>query len=318
MAGAFEGCGAKFSGRQGCCRHSADHAYPQDERLLVRRDAELNVPGSDKRHRFEVGNVPDGADERAVHAIEREALGNGRSDCERTLRACARVWQVRGKRAVGGDPQGEGIARNMALKGARGCAGLLLGSLAQRLVGFANAGLRNPHQGNADRKQCGSEDQQQLCRCWQGCKPLGGGPAHGIGCRITASAELSEEIEEVVGNRFAQRVVINRAQRSADVAGPLPARLFFAGVSHAGVLTFPSALLLAFLTATQTLVPLARVRRASYSELDSARNVFGHRERNTFGRGPVAAPSTPNDNSLEPEGKPNGRCFVPVPSILWG
>ena len=50
-----------------------------------------------------------------------------------------------------------------------------------------------------------------------------------IGYPVNGSAEFPEQVAEIVGHGFAQRIVIDRAQRTADIAGPLLAALLFVG-----------------------------------------------------------------------------------------
>ena len=83
----------------------------------------------------------------------------------------------------------------------------------------ADQGQRNP-----DRQQESRQDQEEFGGRRKSGEPAGN--AHRADKPESGSlAELTNEVEKVVGNGFAQSIVVNRAQRAAEIGRSLLARI---------------------------------------------------------------------------------------------
>ncbi len=140
--------------------------------------------------------------------------------------AGAGVVRALRQRAVGGDPQGQRIARDQAFDAAHRFARIVLGPRVKRRVRFADVVAGDPDERDADRKQGGAEDQQQLYGGWQSGEAPCRAAQH-VGSPVKRSCELPEQIRKIVGNSFAQRVVVDRSKRATDIARPLLTTLLF-------------------------------------------------------------------------------------------
>ena len=81
---------------------------------------------------------------------------------------------------------------------------------------------------DADRQQRGGQNQEELAAVGSAAKRRAAS-LNMDGILSTALAEFPEQVAEIVRHGFAQRIVIDRAQRTADIAGPLLAALLFVG-----------------------------------------------------------------------------------------
>ena len=222
-------------------------------------------PGATSGQRPGVADVADAAQRLAVGDLELEAAGDRRGDGERPLRAGRRDRRRRCASAPLAAIRSASALRAIRLSiAARGGARLVLAAAAAARRWPARIPL-SPSQASAipiGSSDCG-QDEQQLGGGRQPREPLGGGSPCALSHR-DRSAELAEQIEEIVGNGFAQRVVIDRAQRAAEVGRALLAPLLVANLRLLRAPAMPGALRLASLLGTQPLVPLARVYARSY------------------------------------------------------
>src|SRR5207248_10394312 len=111
---------------------------------------------------------------------------------------------------------------------------LVLRATLKRRVRLLNAAFSDPDQRDPDGKDRYGEDKEQLRASWEPCEPLG--EAHAAvqlsdaAAVMSASAQFADEIDEFVGDRFTQRVVVDRAKRTAKVAGARFARVLLGHV----------------------------------------------------------------------------------------
>jgi hypothetical protein len=93
-------------------------------------------------------------------------------------------------------------------------------SLLERIGGPTDAGVSDPCQRDSNGQQQRRENQKKLGRGRKARESLGN--RH---CATRSSvlrlAELPKQVEEIVGHRFPQCVVVNGAQRSAEIAAAL-------------------------------------------------------------------------------------------------
>jgi hypothetical protein len=90
----------------------------------------------------------------------------------------------------------------------------------QRRVRLADAAIPEPGERQSDREQDGGKDQQQLCRSRQPLETVGYPHDEALFARL-GLAELAQQIEEILGNRFAKRVIIDASKRAPKIAGTL-------------------------------------------------------------------------------------------------
>jgi len=154
---------------------------------------------------------------------------------------------------------------------------LIVGASLQCGIRLPDAAVADPGQRNANRQDRKRKDQQQLCCSRKPREPLGEThrPAR---FNLETSAELADEIEEIVGDRFTKRIVVDRAERTAEIGRPLLAHTFIGRLRFARALGVRRFVRLAGLPRTQPLVPLTRVQprliqislgRATASNADS-------------------------------------------------
>src|SRR5690348_17260316 len=139
--------------------------------------------------------------------------------------------------------------------------------------------------------------------------------------------ELADELGEVVGNRLAQGIVIDRAKRTAEIAGTLLASRAIGRFRVIRVPGMTGSLTLASLLGTQLLVPpRAGSRRASYNSGTAAQRLRKQRtasvHRLDMKNGPahrfedmiISFAACPTQRR-----KPNRLCLVPHGRrLLWG
>ena len=129
--------------------------------------------------------------------------------------------------------------------------------------------------------------------------------------RDAGLAELAQQVEEIVGNGFAQRIVIDRAERAPEVARP---RLAAAAIRSCGLLRAPGisgSLRVASLPGTQLLVPPRAGPRALI--IISFEGATGRCAILPIRSGPArCAAMICCAASPARWGKPNGRSFVPA------
>ena len=129
-------------------------------------------------------------------------------------------------------------------------------------------------------------------------------------------AELAEQVEKVVGDVFAQRIVIDRTQRPPEIARALPSRALSEAADFFERPESPApSVLLRFLHSTP--VPLARVHRALNQLVSQAQRSNCSCPASTRINGPAAAPWSAAQSPAQPW-KPNGRSFVPVLLHIFG
>jgi hypothetical protein len=130
------------------------------------------------------------------------------------------------KPAIGGNAERKRVARDQAVDGFDGGARLILGPAFERVIGLADAAFAEDCESNADRQQDRSEDEEKLGRRRQAREALGERPreiSRWLG-------ELADETCEVVGDRFAQGIVVHRPERAPQIASALLARNFVGSV----------------------------------------------------------------------------------------
>ena len=116
----------------------------------------------------------------------------------------------------------------------------------------ADQGQRNP-----DRQQESRQDQEEFGGRRKSGEPAGN--AHRADKPESGSlAELTNEVEKVVGNGFAQSIVVNRAQRAAEIGRSLLARILVGRLRLLRTLCVRRFIRVASLPGTQPLVPLTR------------------------------------------------------------
>ncbi len=139
-----------------------------------------------------------------------------RSDGERSLHPVAGVGRSLCQGPVGGDTQSERIAGDMPFNASRGEFGFFLTLSPQDIIRVADPLARGPYQPGPDRQKHGGEDQEEFGSGGQRSKAPARFAQHGW-LPDKGLAELPQQVAEVVGNGFAQRIVVHRAQRAQNI-----------------------------------------------------------------------------------------------------
>lgn len=221
----------------------------------IRGNPDADCCRSDQRECADVSRASVGAERPSVGGFELEALRYRGRDGQRALRAHTRAAGAIFESAVRGDPQRQRIARDQAFDRAGCGARPVLGPPFERGIGLTDAAFAHQRERDSDRQQDRCQNEEELGPGRQPCEALR--QRHDAGSAGTGLAELSEQIEEIVGNRFAQRVVIDRAQCAAEIARAWLARARSRGLLRAAGIS--GSLRLGSLFRTQLRFPLARV-----------------------------------------------------------
>ena len=185
------------------------------------------APGATSGRSLGVGDLADGAQRRAVRVVELEALGDGRGDGQRRWPA-AQASPGRSPSAPLAAMRSASALRAIRLSIAR--AARAPGRRARRASArcrFADARSREPDQSAAPiGSSAAVRISSSLAAVGSAAKRCASAAHHALQSVATASAELAEQIEEIVGNGFAQRVVIDGAEARARDRRRAACRLF--------------------------------------------------------------------------------------------